>query len=475
MEPTQQNSDTIAAIATPYGTGGIGIIKISGPEAFPIAQRLFSPKQPNKLKFNPSSKGRFAFKSHRLYHGWLFDPLSQAICDEVLISFMQAPHSYTRENVVEINSHSGPALLNLVLKLVLENGARLAEPGEFTRRAFLNGRIDLSQAESVADLINARNEQALKIANTHLNGEMRSRIEKIQEALLDIYSSIEALIDFPDDMDACVAIENQSQKAIHKIIIELKRLIKLSENAEFIKKGLHVSIVGRPNVGKSSLMNRLVEKNRSIVTHIPGTTRDLVNETIFMNGLPVFLEDTAGIQRSSDPIEKIGIEKSRESLKKADLILWLVDTSHGLNSEDLEIYQEIKDRNILLVPNKIDIMVDGYKQEIEKEFYGLRICYISAKNNDGIRRLKKRIVHQFNQSEHFKEDIRYAPNARQKLVLEKCVAALSKTLDEFKKNAPYEIIAFNLQKTLDRLGEITGNNVREDVLDAIFDKFCIGK
>ncbi len=470
-----ENSDTIAAIATPYGVGGVGIIKISGPQALQIASPLFKPKRITALSGTDALNRKTALQSHRLYYGYLIDPAANTVCDEVLIAYMQAPYSYTRENIVEINSHSGPAVLNYILKLVLQNGARLAEPGEFTRRAFLNGRIDLTQAESVIDLINAQNEQALAIANEHLKGGLRRKIEAVKKELLEVLSLIEVSIDFPDDINAAEKIEEQAAAGMTKIIAEMRSLIRLYDDAGYLREGIKISIIGKPNVGKSSLMNCLVKKDRSIVTKIPGTTRDLVSETLMLNGIPITLSDTAGIQDSQDEVEILGISKSWDSLKNADLILLVTDTSGRLNHDDFNIFNEVKAKQIILVHNKIDIIIAAFKNLLPNNWRTTPACYVSAKNKQGIDDLRQKIVQQLHNQPTAPPSEMYVPNLRQKLALEKGVSPLITALTELKAQAPYEIVALCLQETLSCLDEITGLTTSQDVLDMIFSNFCIGK
>ena len=475
MSHLAENSDTIAAIATPYGSGGIGIIKISGPQALQITSPLFKPKRSKDLFDADAPHRNTNFQSHHLYYGNLIDPAKNYVCDEVLIAYMQAPHSYTSENIVEINSHSGPAVLNYILKLVLNNGARLAEPGEFTRRAFLNGRIDLTQAESVIDLINAKNDQALAIANEHLKGGLRRKIETIKKELLEVISLIEASIDFPDDINGSETIEHQAADGMNKIITEMQSLIRLYEDANYLREGFKISIIGKPNVGKSSLMNCLVGKDRSIVTNIPGTTRDLVSETVILNGLPITLSDTAGIQESQDEVEILGISKSRDSLENADLILFVTDTGSQLNQDDFNIFNEVREKQIILVHNKIDIIKAAFKNLLPKLWKTSPTCYISAKNQQGIDDLRQKIVQRLHGQATTHPSEMYVPNLRQKLALEKGVSALITALNELKAEAPYEIVALNLQEVLSSLDEITGHTTSQDILDAIFRNFCIGK
>jgi len=470
-----ENRDTIAAIATPYGGGGIGIIKISGPQALQITSPLFKPKRSTELSNADTPQRNNNFQSHHLYYGNLIDPADNFVCDEVLIAYMQAPHSYTCENIVEINSHSGPAVLNNILKLILKNGARLAEPGEFTRRAFLNGRIDLTQAESVIDLINAKNDQALTIANEHLKGGLRRKIEAIKKELLEVLSLIEVFIDFPDDINTSETIEHEATDGMTEIITEMMSLIRLYDDANYLREGFKISIIGKPNVGKSSLMNCIVGKDRSIVTDIPGTTRDLVSETVILNGLPITLSDTAGIQDSQDEVEIIGISKSRDSLENADLILFVTDTGGLLNQDDFNIFNETKEKQIILVHNKIDIINAAFKNLLPKIWKTAPTCYISAKNQQGIDDLRQKIVQRLHGQPTTPPSEMYVPNLRQKLALEKGVSALIAALKELKAEAPYEIVALNLQETLSSLDEITGHTTSQDVLDAIFRNFCIGK
>jgi len=314
--------DTIAAIATPTGSGGIGIIKISGKDAFSIAEAIFQKSHASRGEGSSESKAlSFPLKSHRLYHGHIVNPGTGQVLDEVLLSAMKAPRTYTREDVIEINTHSGHIVMASILDLVLQQGARLADPGEFTKRAYLSGRIDLTQAEAVIDIINSRTQKSLEIATSQIKGNLKNRIESIRGSLIDIITQVEAAIDFPEDVGDVIDAVSVKQILDKEIIGELSDMVEQYENAHFLRDGLKMIVVGRPNVGKSSLMNRLIQEDRVIVTPIPGTTRDLIEETLNIHGIPVIIADSAGLHETKDPVEVIGIGKTKDYIHASDLIL----------------------------------------------------------------------------------------------------------------------------------------------------------
>ncbi|MFC1799153.1 tRNA uridine-5-carboxymethylaminomethyl(34) synthesis GTPase MnmE, partial [Thermodesulfobacteriota bacterium] len=337
------DSSTIAAIATPIGSAGIGIIRISGPDAFAIAASIFrKTKTESGTKKDSGFRVGSALKSHQLHHGYIVDPEDGRLLDEVLLSAMKAPHSYTREDVVEINSHSGTVILKNILALAVKMGARFAEPGEFTKRAYLNGRIDLTQAEAVMDMITARTDKSLEMAAAHLTGEFKAQVQSMRETLLQIITDIEAVIDFPEDIDDLQASELVLEKLTKQMLTPLHKLVEHYHHAHVLRDGLVLAVVGKPNVGKSSLMNRLLRKERVIVSSVPGTTRDFIEETANIHGIPIVIADTAGLHETEDPVEVMGIQKTREYIDSADLILFVVDSSAPLTDADRLIFDTIK-------------------------------------------------------------------------------------------------------------------------------------
>lgn len=468
--------DTIAAIATPMGSGGIGIIKISGKDAFSIAGSIF------QRSYDPpdEQQGRIphlfsSLRSHRLYHGHIVNTQNGQVLDEVLVSKMKAPRTYTREDVVEINTHSGPVVLGSILDLVLKNGARLAEPGEFTKRAYLNGRIDLTQAEAVIDIINSRTEKSLEIATSQIKGGLKSTIESIRKTLLDILTDAEAAIDFPEDVGETINPEDVAEKLEKGVVGILEELVDQYENARYLRDGLKMVVIGRPNVGKSSLMNRLIQEDRVIVTPIPGTTRDLIEETLNIHGIPVVVADTAGLHDTDDPVEVIGIEKTQEYIDGSDLILFMVDASDPLTDEDVKIYETVQHKRLIMVVNKIDLVEDGFQVAPSDPWEKIPSANISALYGRGLSRLKDLIAKLATGDRRLEVQNRIVPNLRHKNALEKSLELAVSAAREVCKGTPFELIAIDIQEAVDRLGEIIGVSAREEIIDQIFSRFCIGK
>lgn len=477
MSSIYGDSSTIAAIATPIGSGGIGIIKISGKDSFSIAGSIFR-RTGSSSDFSPDnspSADFVPFKSHHLHLGHIVDSENGRVLDEVLLSVMPAPHSYTREDVVEIQAHAGPVVLSSILDLVLKKGARLAEPGEFTKRAYLNGRIDLTQAEAVIDIINAKTNKALEIATAQIKGEMRRRVESIRDSLVHLMSEVEAGIDFPDDVGEIIDVERTIEGIETKVIDKLKDLVSGYENAHILRDGLKLTVVGRPNVGKSSLMNRLLKKDRVIVTSSPGTTRDLIEETLNIRDIPVIITDTAGLHETDDPVESIGIRKTQEHINSSDLILFMVDASCSLTKDDYKIYEKFSNKRMILVINKSDLVDDGFEPEIPDFWNEMPKIKISALYNRGINELRDLIAKISIGEGTFNGGNTIIPNLRHKLALERSLQAVSSAVSGIQENAPFELIAIDLREAIDSLGDIVGLSTSEDVLDQIFSRFCIGK
>jgi tRNA modification GTPase len=476
------NSDTIAAIATPGGKGGIGIVKISGVNAFTVAKAIFRPidRRPDSnavIVSAPQGKRHklFEFESHRLYYGHIVDPQSGRLLDEVLLSAMRAPQTYTREDVVEINAHGGAVVLHAILELVLKIGARLAEPGEFTRRAFANGRIDLTQAEAVIDIINARTQKSLQMATAQVSGKLRKQITFVRGGLIDLLTRIEAAIDFPDDVTELIQ-PAETQKALQKEVLEpLKRLIRNYVDAHVFRDGLAVAVVGRPNVGKSSLLNQLIQKDRAIVTDVPGTTRDVIEETLNLEGIPVVISDTAGVHHTDHPIEKIGIEKTLEHFNGSDLVLFMVEANCPLGPEDHLIYDQVNSKPLIVVLNKIDLILGGNETILPEKWHFDGQVRISALYDRGIDQLKDKIIKVAGGPNPFDFNGVIVPNLRHKLLLETSLDAVESVIKQLKKGTPNELVAIHLQEAIDALGVISGDNVKVDVLNEIFSRFCVGK
>jgi tRNA modification GTPase len=459
--------DTIAAISTPLGAGGVGIIRISGPKAEEIARLLFK-----------SGKSVSEFKSHYLYHGHICAPATGVILDEVLISLMKKPRSFTGDDTLEINCHGGFLILQNILSEVVKAGARLATPGEFTKRAFLNDRIDLSQAEAIADMISAKTEEGLAIALSQMKGHLRSQIESFQQALIDILAELEVSIDFSDEE---TEFENSPHvfKKVDDLIAGLTSMIETYEQGKMYRQGIHCVITGKPNVGKSSLMNRLLGEKRAIVTSIPGTTRDFIEENINIHGLPVRLTDTAGIRKPENVIEKAGISMVWEKTASADAVIIVLDGSRSLTPEDHEIMEGNKNRKSIIVVNKADL-----PQKIElKEIQSLLadrdslMLAISAKYGGGIPELKERIYHLLmgNSDPDAWQTHTVITNVRHKTAIEQAHGHLIQAKKNLMENRSPEFAAFDVREALTSLNDIVGKTTSEDVLDRIFATFCIGK
>ncbi len=461
-------NDTIAAIATPYGSGGIGVIRISGPKAFDIASKLFS-----KAK-NRASR-IIKIDSHRVYHGYIFDAKNKDILDEVLLIPMKGPRSYTAEDVVEIQAHSGTIVLRTLLNEILSKGARLAEPGEFTKRAFLNQRIDLTQAEAVADIINAKSAKSLKFASSQNLGLLKNQIRELRKNLIDFLSLLEANIDFPDDVDPFEPSKKEIEM-IDDVLEKCRGFIQQHEDACFLKDGIRIAICGAPNVGKSSLMNRLIEQDRSIVTTFPGTTRDPIEEGLNIDGIPFVVTDTAGIHQTDDLVEIIGIQKAMDHIKASDLVLFMKEPGTSFSDRELEKivpFKNQKDKKIIFVINKIDIKKLPLP-ELSKKYQHLPKIEVSALLNLGIKELKQKIV-EITIAGLDMEKSSVIPNLRHKKALEQTVESLACVKKGLTRHLEEETMTIDLKNSIDSLGTITGETASLDILDTIFNNFCIGK
>jgi tRNA modification GTPase len=474
------DTSTIAAIATPGGRGGIGIVKISGPRAVSIASRLFCPvnikpeSQSRKTQFSLDALDG-GLQSHRLNYGYMIDPNNGRVIDEVLMSIMKSPRSYTKEDVVEINAHGGRVAVNAILEAVLQGGARLAEPGEFTKRAFLNGRIDLTQAEAVIDVINARTDKSLQVAAAQIDGKLKRSVEVIREFLVEFLTCTEAAIDFPEEgveiMDTTTATVEIKTKALKP----LQSLIQHYQDGNVLRDGLKVAVVGRPNVGKSSLMNCLVQKERAIVTTMPGTTRDAIEETLNIEGIPVIITDTAGLHETVDPIESIGIAKTIENLNGSDLVLFMVEANVQPTAEDDQIFKRVQQKPFIIVINKNDLVNCGGPVEFPDSWTTKNCVRISALYNQGIDRLKEKMIKSLLGEKPIDINDAIVPNLRQKLLLEESLNAAEGVCRTLNEGHAMELTAIHLQDAIEALDQILGKSVRVDVLDQIFSRFCIGK
>lgn len=456
--------DTIAAIATPVGSGGIGIIKISGPQALQIIANFFR---------SATFRTRIP-ESHRLYYGVLFDPVDGSDLDEVLVAYMRGPTSYTGEDVVEINCHSGLILLRQVLDLALRHGARLAEPGEFTKRAFLNGRIDITRAEAVIDIIDAQSEMGLKVAARQLRGMLAQEIETMRQNLLDVAATVDAMIDFPEenlgDLSPAALRDRvaATASAVHRLIISHKQTV-------LYKAGIQAVIVGKPNVGKSSLLNALVGDARAIVTPLPGTTRDMIHETIHVQGIPVHLHDTAGIHPDGDHIENIGMEMTLTKMADSDIVLLVLDQSSALDERDLSLIDRIRQKNVITVLNKSDLPQGVSDSSVQSLLPAAHIVRVSALLHQGIDTLGQAIGRTIVHDAHELPSHALLTHTRHKRALESIHSALTVALDGLENGRALELVAIDLRTALDALGHLTGETMTDDVLDTIFSRFCIGK
>ncbi|NOZ67968.1 MAG: tRNA uridine-5-carboxymethylaminomethyl(34) synthesis GTPase MnmE [Deferribacteres bacterium] len=453
--------DTIVAISTPSGEGGIGIVRLSGKDAIGIASMMFSPHR----KGTPTE-----FRSHTMHYGHITDPRDGTVIDEVLLSVMKAPHSYTKEDVVEINCHGGMIPLRRVLELAVREGARIAGPGEFTFRAFMNGRIDLSQAEATIDLIRAKTDRARKLAMEQLSGALSEKIASARTTLVEICAHIEAYIDFPEE-ELDLHTREELSRSADTLAGRLRELSSTYEEARFFREGLSVAIVGRPNVGKSSLLNALVERERAIVTESPGTTRDVIEEYLNINGLPLRIMDTAGIRETHDLAESEGVRRSLRAIDGADLVLAVFDMSLPLKDEDFTVIDKIRTRKSIIVLNKADLPGSVDEGLIPE---GLPIVRISARTGQGMDSLKREIEGLVFRSGSSSDGLMIT-NLRHKLALDGAAEAISRASRAIVEGLPYEITAFELRDALDRLGEIAGETTTEDILNRIFSRFCVGK
>lgn len=456
--------DTICAIATPIGEGGVAIIRISGENALDIASKIFKPKNDYDIR---------NMKTYTMKYGNIIDLEKKEIIDEVILSYMKSPSSYTGENVVEINCHGGVVSTNSVLNEIIKAGARLAEPGEFTKRGFLNGRIDLSQAEAVMDIITAKTELSMKSAMMQRNGALSREIEELRKYLLNVLALIEYAVDFTED-DEDVIDDNlisQVKEGIEKTNLKIKDLLSNADEGKIIRDGLNIVIVGKPNVGKSSLLNALLKEKRAIVTDVPGTTRDVIEEYLNLDGIPIRITDTAGIRETEDVVEKIGVEKSKEKIEEADLIILMLDTSREIDEEDKAIIDKIKYRKYIVLLNKIDLEMKISEEVI---FNLNNKIDISAKTGIGIEDLKNTIKDLFFNGEINTESL-IVSNTRHKQALYRAMENCETAIGRINANEYLDLVSIYITAAMKALGEITGNELEEDLLNKIFSEFCVGK
>jgi len=447
-------NDTIAAISTTTGIGAISIIRLSGPESLEIASKVFT-------------KDLTKVETHTIHYGYIKN--NDEKIDEVLVSVMKAPKTFTKEDIVEINCHGGIATTNKVLEILLNNGARLAEPGEFTKRAFLNGRIDLLEAEATMDLISSKSDKARKISLNTLTGETSNLIKDLRSDIVGIISNIEVNIDYPEYEDIEVLTNEKILPEIQKFKEKLEKIIKKSQDSKVIKEGIKVGIIGKPNVGKSSLLNSLLEEEKAIVTNVPGTTRDIVEGTIILDNVILNIIDTAGIRESDDIVEKIGIEKSLAIINEADLVIFILNNNEKITAEEKGLLEKLKDKKKIIVINKIDL-----ENKLDKSILDNYI-EISAKENIGIEKIKDEIKRLFNLGKLEASDLTYMSNARSISLLGKSLNNINDAISEINNNSPIDIVEFHLKDAWNNLGEIIGETYTDELLDELFSRFCLGK
>ena len=452
---------TIVAISTAPGIGGIGIIRMSGKESFEILDKIFKTKSGKSI----------VPVANTIKYGYIVSPQTNEVIDEVLVSYFMEPKSYTTENMCEINSHGSTIVMKQILDLCIENGAKLAEPGEFTKRAFLNGRMDLSQAEAVIDILNAKTEKESKASMHQLEGYLSNDLKKIKEKLLEIMATIEVGIDYPEyEIEEVMNLDLENR--LKQILKEFQILEKSFDKGKILRDGIKVAIIGRPNAGKSSLLNCMLREERAIVTEIEGTTRDTIEEYINIEGVPFKIIDTAGIRKAKDEVEKIGIEKAKEMAEEADLIIAILDSSRPIETEDKEILEMIKGKKAIIVLNKVDILKKEKPSVPDKEH---KIIAISAKEKIGIEELYQEMINLFSLNQIQVQDEALITNVRHKNAITEARKAIAKALETIQKGLPIDLIAIPVKEALEAIGEITGENASEAIIEEVFARFCLGK
>ncbi len=452
-------NDTICAIATAQGIGAIAIVRVSGTEAINIVNKIFKGKDLLKVE------------SHTINYGRIVD--QEEVIDEVLVSVMKSPKTFTTEDVVEINTHGGIAPTNRVLELLLENGCRLAEPGEFTKRAFLNGRIDLLEAEAVMDMIDAKTDTQRKMAANQIDGKTSSLINDLRNDMVQIISNINVNIDYPEYDDVEIITQDVLLPKIRKLKEKIKKILKESKNGKIIKNGIKTAIIGKPNVGKSSLLNALLQEDKAIVTNIAGTTRDIVEGQIIINGIVLNMIDTAGIRETEDVIEAIGVEKSIKMMEDSDLVFLMLNNNEELSNDLLELLKKVKEKNYLIIINKVDLesKINRDVLDVDKN----RIIEMSITNNKGIEELKEKIIELFNLNEIETKDPTYLSNSRSISILKNCLKKINDIENAVEQNVPIDMIELDIKYIWQELGKINGSTYEEELLDEMFKRFCLGK
>ncbi len=459
--------DTIAAISTPMGEGAIAIVRLSGPEAIQIADKIYK---------GPKGKTLSSVESHTIHYGHIVDRPSDRVVEEVMVSVLKAPRTFTREDVIEINCHGGIVTVNQVLQLALREGARLAEPGEFTKRAFLNGRIDLSQAEAVMDLIRAKTDRAMNVAMNQMEGRLSALVRRLRSEILETLAHVEVNIDYPEYDDV--------EEMTHQILVEkatavkkeIEALLRTSEQGKILREGLSSTvIIGRPNVGKSSLLNSLVHEAKAIVTDIPGTTRDVIEEYVNVRGVPLRLVDTAGIRETEDIVERIGVERSRQVLKEADLILLVLNYSEELSEEDVKLFEAVEGMDVIVILNKTDLEAKIDTERVRELANGRPVVTTSLLKEEGINDLEEAIQSLFYTGAIESGDLTYVSNTRHISILQQAKRAIEDALSGIEQDVPIDMVQIDLTRCWELLGEIIGDSVHESLIDQLFSQFCLGK
>ncbi|WP_350255206.1 tRNA uridine-5-carboxymethylaminomethyl(34) synthesis GTPase MnmE [Bacillus halotolerans] len=458
--------DTIAAISTPMGEGAIAIVRLSGPEAIQIADRMYK---------GPKGKTISSVESHTIHYGHIVDKRTDRVVEEVMVSVLKAPRTFTREDVIEINCHGGIVTVNQVLQLALREGARLAEPGEFTKRAFLNGRIDLSQAEAVMDLIRAKTDRAMNVAMNQMEGRLSALVRRLRDDILETLAHVEVNIDYPEYDDVEEMTHQLLVEKASSVKKEIEALLRTSEQGKILREGLSTVIIGRPNVGKSSLLNSLVHEAKAIVTDIPGTTRDVIEEYVNVRGVPLRLVDTAGIRETEDIVERIGVERSRQVLKEADLILLVLNYSEELSEEDVKLFEAVEGMDVIVIMNKTDLEAKIDIERVRELANGRPVVTTSLLKEEGVNDLEEAIQSLFYTGAIESGDLTYVSNTRHISILQEAKRAIEDALSGIEQDVPIDMVQIDLTRCWEFLGEIIGDAVHESLIDQLFSQFCLGK
>ncbi len=464
MANITQEFDTIAAISTPPGEGAISIVRLSGDQAIAIADRIFT-----------SSKSLAEVPSHTIHYGHIIDPVEERLMDEVMLSVMKQPRTFTREDVVEINCHGGIVVVNQLLQLVLRQGARLAEPGEFTKRAFLNGRVDLSQAAAVMDLIRAKTDMALNLAINQLDGNLSHLIRQLRQDILQTLAQVEVNIDYPEYDDVEELTTRLLLEKAQMVKAQIESLLATAQQGKILREGLSTAIIGRPNVGKSSLLNHLLKEEKAIVTDIAGTTRDVIEEYVNVRGVPLKLIDTAGIRDTEDVVEKIGVERSRKALKEAELILLVLNQSEKLTPQDQQLLTLTEGARRIILLNKTDLPAQITSEELRSYITDEPVFSVSVLNNEGLDQLEQAIADLFFGGKTTDKDASYLSNTRHIALLENAAHSLSEVIEGIEAGMPVDLVQIDMTRCWDYLGEVVGDSVQDELITQLFSQFCLGK